>query len=232
MNQTAHLYRVQKLDLALDHNNKRIQEIDRLLDSDKTIQSAKNQIRTAKIDSQKAHQTLREIEENSRSIQTKIQISESKLYGGKITNPKELQDIQNEIASLKRHLSNIEDEQLEAMMALENYEQKLKQAETDLIKAQADFSQKSAGLLGEKSQIQKENERLSKERSATVSFVSDDALELYQNLRANKNGRPMAIIEDQCCAACGTSLRPAELQSAKSIKITYCPSCGRILYAG
>ena len=118
------------------------------------------------------------------------------------------------------------------MIALENCEQKLKQAETDLAQAQADFAQKSAGLLGEKSQIEKENVRLSKERSATVSFVSDDALKLYQSLRTNKNGRPMAIIEDQCCAACGTSLRPAELQSARSSKITYCPSCGRILYAG
>ena len=142
MNQTAHLYRVQKLDLGLDQNLKRIHEIDRILDSDKTIHSANNRVRTAKIDAQKAHQMLREIEENSRFIQTKIQISEGKLYGGKISNPKELQDIQNEIAALKRHLSNIEDEQLEAMIALENCEQKLKQAETDLAQAQADFAQK------------------------------------------------------------------------------------------
>jgi len=232
MNQTAHLFRVQKLDLELDHNLKRIQEIDRFINSDKTIQTAERQVQTAESNLQKTRQKLCEVEETARSIRTKIEISESKLYGGKIINPKELQDIQNEIASLKRHLTHVEDDQLEAMIDSEKSELSLTEAKTNLSTAQADFAERSAGLLGEKGQLQKENERLSKERAATLSFISEDALKLYQNLRAQKNGRAMAGIEDQCCAACGTSLRPAELQSARSSGITFCPSCGRILYAG
>lgn len=232
MNQTDHLFRLQKLDLELDHNLKRIQEIDRVISSDDTMQVAQNQLQSAKFNSQKAHHKLREIEETARSLQVKIEISEKKLYGGKILNPKELQDIQNEILSLKRHLVRVEDDQLEAMIALEKAELKLKESESNLMNAQVEFSEKSAGLLGEKGQLQKENERLLKERDATMSFITFDVLELYQKLRAQKNGRAVASIEDQCCAACGASLRPAELQAARSSKLTFCPSCGRILYAG
>ena len=232
MNQTAHLFRVQKLDLELDHNHKRIQEIDKILESDKTIQMARSRLQAAKFDVQKAHQKLREIEETARSVQTKMEISENKLYGGKIKNPKELQDIQNEIAALKRHLSSVEDEQLDAMVDLENCNKALKKAETDLAKFQADFAQRSAGLLGEKGQLEKVNQRLSTERSATMGFLPDDSLQLYQTLRSQKNGRAMALIDDQSCGACGTTLRPAELQSARTSKITFCPTCGRILYAG
>ncbi len=232
MNQTAHLFRVQKLDLELDHNHKRIQEIDRILESDQTIQTARSRLQTAKFDVQKAHQKLREIEETARSVQTKMEISENKLYGGKIKNPKELQDIQNEIAALKRRLSNVEDEQLDAMVDLENNDQILKKAEANLSESQADFAQRSAGLLGEKGQLEKINDRLSTERAAAIGFLPDDSLQLYQSLRSKKNGRAMALIDDQCCGACGTSLRPAELQSAHTSKITFCPTCGRILYAG
>jgi predicted nucleic acid-binding Zn-ribbon protein len=65
-----------------------------------------------------------------------------------------------------------------------------------------------------------------------VSQVGDDLLSLYDALRSKKKGIAVSKIEDQMCSVCGSTLTPAECQSAKSrIDIISCPTCGRILYA-
>jgi uncharacterized protein involved in exopolysaccharide biosynthesis len=52
-------------------------------------------------------------------------------------------------------------------------------------------------------------------------------------LLAAVGGLALATVADESCEACGSSLTPAEIQAAKAPgRITLCPSCGRILYAG
>ena len=59
------------------------------------------------------------VEEEVREQQIKIEQNQSRLYSGKVTNPKELQDLQAEAEAFKRQLSLHENRQLEKMMALE-----------------------------------------------------------------------------------------------------------------
>ena len=80
----------------------------------------------------KAQQALRTIEEKAKAVRVKLETSNAKLYGGRITNPKELQDIQLDVASSKRRLSAFEDEQLTAMIALEEAEAAQAAAEQSL----------------------------------------------------------------------------------------------------
>jgi uncharacterized protein len=70
-----------------------------------------------------------------------MQTSEASLYGGKIRNPKELQDLQVEIAALKRRTATLEDEQLEAMLAVEDAETQLTEANKNLNEVKATFCQ-------------------------------------------------------------------------------------------
>ena len=58
--------------------------------------------------------------------------AEASLYGGHVQNPKELQDLQKDVASLKRHLETLEERELEAMEAAENAEKDFAAAEADL----------------------------------------------------------------------------------------------------
>ena len=67
---------------------------------------------------------------NVNKQKVKIEQSEASLYSGNVTNPKELQDLQNEAAALKRYLVTLEDRQLEAMLEVETAEQS-KQAALD-----------------------------------------------------------------------------------------------------
>jgi uncharacterized protein len=75
--------------------------------------------------------------------------------------------------------------------------------------------------------------RLGEERSAAVESIAPKELELYEKLRMEKRGVAVAMIEDKCCSACGSTLSSGQIQAARAPNsITPCPSCGRILYGG
>ncbi|NMB88810.1 MAG: hypothetical protein GYA17_10650 [Chloroflexi bacterium] len=233
MNQSAQLYQLQKIDSELDQTNNRLKEIEKILAEDESVQAADRVVKDCIQQQHKAQRDLREIEENAKAIAIKISTSESSLYGGKIRNPKELQDLQGEIASLKKRLAALEDEQLEAMVVVEGSDEDYKSAQGRLEAAKANFANMQAGLFGERTNLKKQCERLGMERQATITSISADNLAAYNHLRTSKRGLAVSRIEDDSCHACGTEIRPAERQLAKSsLQIAFCSSCGRILFAG
>jgi uncharacterized protein len=233
MNQSSQLYQVQKIDTALDQTNARLGEIMRIIESDQSVHTAQDLVASAMEILQSSRRSLTLIEDAVKAVEIKIQISEASLYGGKISNPKELQDLQNEITALKRRLASLEDDQLEAMLAFEDAETHLSEANKNLNKVKATFASQQASLLGEQSQLLKIAERLQAERDATVQSILPENLELYERLRRQKRGLAVVMVEDGTCSGCGSSIRPAERQLARSpSQMLPCSSCGRILYAG
>ena len=87
-------------------------------------------------------------------------------------------------------------------------------------------------MTAEQSELNKDLERLDAERSAALSPLDPSLLTVYDGLRQQKRGLAIAAVSDGACAACGTTLTPAQLQSARSTaQLNNCPTCGRILYA-
>jgi len=232
MNQASQLNQLQTLDTEIDRINHRLAEIDRTLSSDEIVQAAEASELQAKNECTKARRNLQTIETSVDEVRIKISTSDAALYGGKIRNPKELQDLQTEISSLKKRMSALEDEQLEAMVLLEQAETALSIAARCLEATRADQISQHAGLLGEQSQLQKELERLLTVRSATYGSILPENASLYERLRKQKRGVAVSKIEDGACKACGSSVRPAERQMARiASQLVLCSDCGRILYS-
>lgn len=233
MNEAFHLSRLQKMDTQVDQIDGRLAEIQTVLDNDAEVQNAQRAHTAADQQLREARKALKVAEEAVQSHRVKIDLNQSALYGGRVRNPKELQDLQNESAALARHLSVLEDNQLEAMMTLEEAEQQSAASSSALDQAQADFAMRSAALIGERSRLQKDRERLLAEREPTASQIAPNYLDIYNRLRQQKRGVAVAGIEESCCTACGSELPPMDWQAARSPnKVVYCASCGRILYAG
>ena len=230
MNQVFILFRLQKIDTLLEQISNRLQKIELLINENTTIIAAQktlSEITSVYDQSQKEFESL---EEKIQQHKLKIGFSESALYGGKVKNPKELQDLQNEIASLKKSIQLLEDEQLALMDKIDSQSVIKKAAEADLHQKQAEKIQQTAALQGEKSALEKSRETTQKEKIALLSTVEKDKIDLYNRLFLQKKGLVVAQIQDGSCDACGTSLTPSELQTTKaSLKITYCTGCGRML---
>ncbi|MDR3575129.1 MAG: C4-type zinc ribbon domain-containing protein [Anaerolineaceae bacterium] len=233
MNQAFNLFRLQKIDTQLDQINGRLAEIGHILATDETLRQAEEDLKTAKNKLFIMQQSLKQKEEEVLAQRIKIETAESSLYGGKVRNPKELQDLQVDVASLKKRLSILEDEQLDIMVAVELSETEFGQTQKALIQAQADHSNRSASLVGEQSQLIKSKDNLIAERNPLLNSVVPENLAIYQSLREQKKGVAVVSVEDESCSACGTTIRPVEIQAARSPqKIAFCSSCNRILYAG
>ncbi len=226
------LFRLQQVDRQMDQALVRLNAIQQTLGNDSELRAVLDQVEAAKAENARAEKSLRETEAAVQSQQVKIEQAESSLYGGRVHNPKELQDLQNDIAALKRFLSTLEERQLESMLAAEAAQAALGRAESALTELQSRRGSEHSLLIGEQSSLTKKVERLQVERQAAANDIPAPSRELYERLRQQRRGIAVAEVTDNTCSACGTPITAALQQNARSTtQITHCSSCGRILYA-
>ncbi len=231
MSKVLDLYRLQQTDSQMDRARARLQAILNLLENDEAIRQQEEQHRQAKERLHACQAELRQAEAAVQQQRIKIEQAEAALYAGAIKNPKELQDLQNDVAALKRRLTVLEERQLEAMLALEQAEQDFAAAEQTWQTAQAEWSQKTGDLRSEQAALQKELEKLATERLGIAQTISQEHIQLYEELRSERRGVAIAGIAENACEACGAQLTPAQAQAVRlAAQIVRCPSCGRILY--
>ena len=231
MNQTLSLYRLQQTDSQISRVQARLQAIQKILEDDEALRQASTQAEVADKNRLVAERALRQAEDTVRDQHIKIEQTESSLYSGSVHNPKELQDLQNEVAALKRHLATLEDRQLEAMLNCEESESAHQAAQAALRAVQSQSNKQNQSLGQEQASLQREIAKLEAERQAIANAIPAQFIENYNQLRQTRGGVAVAAISDSACAACGSGLTPAEQQSARSAaQMTRCPSCGRILY--
>lgn len=230
MSQTLSLYRLQQTDAAIERILARLEEIETILSDDAAIRAARIQVEEREQQRRNAERQLRQAEQAVEAQRIKIEQVEASLYGGAVRNPKELQDLHNDLAALQRHLSKLENQQLEAMIALESAETVSREAQQALQVTQAERERLLTTLREEQARLQKELEKYRAERQAITVSISAENLELYQQLRQSRRGVAVASIVESACSACGAALPPAIQQAARSsAQLTRCPSCGRIL---
>ena len=233
MSRPFQLYRLQQIDSQIDWHHARIKEIDAALENNVALRQAQEGANQAEKTHQDGRKALHQAEEAVRQQRVKIEQNESTLYGGKVHNPKELQDLQNEVAALKRYLGVLEERQLDAMLLEEEIAQISAAAVAALTLAQADFEKQSGDLNGERQRLVKETAHLQEERQASVDSIEAADIGLYENLRRQRRGIAVAKVNNKACAACGSTLNMVLLHAAHSPnQLSRCDTCGRILYVG
>lgn len=233
MSQTFKLYRLQQVDSHLDRIHARLRQIHAAINDDLALKEAHKNLDQATLHLEAQRKVLRQAEEQVRQQRVKIEQTESTLYSGKVRNPKELQDLQNEAAALKRYRGTLEDRQLEAMIAVEEAEERGQEREQALEKEQTEFQEKIAELTQEQANLNAELARLEDEREATTRSIEAPDLALYEQLRKQRRGIAVAKVSENACSACGSTLNASLLHAARSpSQIVRCDTCGRILYGG
>jgi len=226
------LYRLQQVDSKLDQAHSRLTAIQQTLENDVELRISTERCVNAENRLKETERLLKQSEQDVEKQRIKLQQTEASLYGGLVHNPKELQDLQKDVASLKKHLETLEERELEAMDTTEKAEQELKLAQADLERVKASKGEQFRSLTEESTVLNRDLERFSSERLAVVSDLTPIAINSYDQLRKHRRGLAVTTLSDGSCAACGTTLTASQQQSAHSTsQLFYCPSCGRILYA-
>ncbi len=232
MSAALSLYRLQQVDSQIDHIQLRLKAIRQILENDVELRAANEQSATADNQLKEAERLLKQSEQEVEKQRIKLQQTESSLYSGAVHNPKELQDLQKDVVSLKRHLETLEERELEAMILVETAEKDSQNAKAGLAQVTASRGDQFRHLTVEADSLNKELERFSSERGAVIQDLAAQAIREYEQLRKQRRGIAVTIVSDSACAACGTTLTPSQQQSARSTsQLFHCPSCGRILYS-
>lgn len=155
-----------------------------------------------------------------------------RMDSGAITNPKDLERMQHELASLERRISTLEDEELEVMEQLEQAQASL----TELTEKLSAVDIRVADLVAARDEktaaIDVELEAVVAERAPAVEGMPADLLALYDRLRTNKNGVGAAELRQRRCSGCQLTIDNAELaiiRAKPSDEVVRCEECTRIL---
>ncbi|HUI90216.1 MAG TPA: C4-type zinc ribbon domain-containing protein [Anaerolineales bacterium] len=232
MSASLGLFRLQQIDSQIGQIETRLAEIQKVLEDDAKLREARELVGAAEEEQRAAERAQHQSEDDAQSQQIKIQQAESSLYGGTVRNPKELQDLQADVGTLKKHLATLEELELQDMLRTENAQAAVKEAQGELSRVEMQRSKEHSRSFEEKESLTLELNRLQSEREAAVGAIAADRLKIYDELRQLRRGVAVAEVSDNACGACGITLTAAIQQTARhASELVHCPACGRILYA-
>lgn len=160
---------------------------------------------------------------------------EERAVSGRVTSPKELTAIQEEVAALRRRQSSLEDDLLERMEARETLERELAELASRreaVVGEQAKVTQARDAALAE---IDRELEVERSAREALAPTVDEGLLALYDQVRRRQSGVGAAALVGNTCQGCRVTISPVELSAIRRLpveEIKRCENCRRILVVG
>jgi predicted nucleic acid-binding Zn-ribbon protein len=154
-----------------------------------------------------------------------------KAYGGTISNPKELETLEKEIASIGRTRDRLENELLALFDAVDARSRAVQEQEqlaaslTERLNQTVEtHDRETARLTGEIADLQAE-------RAQVAAAVGTDNLELYERIRDKCANVGVSVIIGNTCSACNVGL--PVVQVARLIRnqdLERCESCRRLLW--
>lgn len=228
------LFQLQSTDLALAKERSRLLEIQAALQEPERLREAQETVTALEAEVQRWRSQQQDAELEIRGLKEKIAGTDSLLMSGRVSNPKELESHQANVDSMRRHVDMLEDRGVEALLHLEESGTALAEAQTRLQRVQSEWAQERRSLIQEGKALQVDFNRQREARKRQAAALAPDLLHLYEDLRRRKGGVALARVSDGSCGACYVSLPTGVVSEARSARqsAVYCPSCGRILYAG
>lgn len=229
MTKGADMYRLQCLDSERDGKRRRLSEVRTALGENEALEQAHQALESAQAKVRESAVRQRDLELETQGLADKIAHEEKQLYGGVITNPKELGDLQAEIAALRRRQRQLEEELLVAMIELDEAEAICTQARQHLDAMQADWSAQQADLLGEQEALQGELAEIEQARGVLLPSIDAGDLATYQALRRRKGGVAVVRLSGGACGGCGVAIPPGLEWQLREGKQVTCSNCERIV---
>lgn len=172
------------------------------------------------------------LEDEITALTDKATQHDKTLYSGTVGNPRELQALQDEIAALKRRISQLEDQELELMEQIEPLDAELAVASA----RRTALDDRAAGLRAQIAEeevgIEAQLVQVREERAAIAGEVAPELLAEYETLRPQSGGIAIARLVGGSCGGCHLGLSAVEIDRIKKLPPdapARCEECGRLL---
>lgn len=226
---TRQLFQLQELDTEIEQKDLALSQKQSQLGDRQVLDKAQKRLAEEQKRLDELRRQHRDAEAKVTDLLDKIAEIEGKLYGGKITNPKELSGLHHEVSTMKARSDDLENATLEIIDRVEEVESIVATTINDLKKLEEDWQQQQQQLVDDIEKLQGSLDDLQKKRQELIGQIDVAIVNLYEKIRKQKK-QAVAKVEQGICRACRISLSASTLQRARSGQPIQCGTCGRILY--
>ncbi len=161
----------------------------------------------------------------------RIQKDEKRMASG-TASPKELEQVQHELASLNKRISELEEIQLEVMVRVDGIDDRIKSLSMERDQFKSKMAELDAQKTKELADIAEAVSSANSQRADISAKISAEVVELYEKIRKTGDGIGAARLIEGKCDGCHLSINAVELSKIKETaadEIVRCEECRRIL---
>jgi predicted nucleic acid-binding Zn-ribbon protein len=227
------LYQLQLVDTERDQNSQRLAEIESSLGETRDVVQAREAVVDIRESLGKLQAQMRTLELEIAGLSAKLKVNQDRLYGGKVRSPKELSSLQDEAAALGRRRSELEDEQLELMIAIDEQEAESAERQARFRQIEDTWRADQETLQADKVRREERLAELDAQRADMRTRIGPADLALYDDLRNRRGGTGVALLKRGICQVCGVDVPTGVAMAVQRGEgMHFCPVCNRLLTGG
>jgi predicted nucleic acid-binding Zn-ribbon protein len=227
----AILYQVQQLDGELARRKVALAGLDTGAELKAEIAAGEAALTDLQRRHHESERQAREVELETRTLEGKRDRYDAQLNSGAVRNPRQLEDLQKEVAMLRREISKLDDRMLSLMDAMEGERAETEAREADLAGKRDRLTAVLATHESESARLNSEMAALQQERDQTAARVDANLLRRYEQIRARGGNVGIVKVTGDVCPGCHLTLASELLKELRTGRIGLtCDNCGRLLY--
>lgn len=164
-------------------------------------------------------------------VVTRIEKDEKRMASG-TASPKELEQMQHELASLNKRRSELEEIELEVMVRVDGIDDRIKSLSVERDQFKLKMAELDAQKTKELTDIAEAVSSANGQRADIAAKISAEVVELYEKIKKTGAGIGAARLIEGKCDGCHLSINAVELSKIKEMaadEIVRCEECRRIL---
>ena len=229
MSTVKQLYHLEEIDTSLDESKSLLQEIEAELHDRNAIVQLEAELDEHKQKLAGEEQKRRMAENEVQDTEGKLSETKTQLYSGKVTNPKELINLERGMRQLESILKDKDEVALELMVVVDEAAKSVEEKGIQLEEMKRSFEQRCGELETQRDEVNKQRTALEAERLQVMADIPPQTVELYRMLRVS--GRKAVVtVEREVCMGCRITLPRNVLMNLREEELVHCPNCNRILY--
>ncbi|MEU0965103.1 C4-type zinc ribbon domain-containing protein [Streptomyces sp. NPDC005917] len=226
---------VQALDVRLQqlaHKRKSLPEHAEIESLTKDLTQLRDLLVAAQTEESDTAREQTKAEQDVDQVRQRAARDQQRLDSGAVTSPKDLENLQKEIASLAKRQGDLEDVVLEVMERRESAQERIAELTERVGAVQGRIDEATGRRDAASEEINAEAATVTKEREVIAGSVPADLLKLYDKLREQQGGIGAAKLYARSCQGCRQELAITELSEIRAAApdtVVRCENCRRIL---
>ncbi|MCI7631388.1 MAG: hypothetical protein MSS41_02940 [Collinsella sp.] len=232
MSAGATLLKLQQIDLELARNKSELAnmpELKELASKRKTYVKLKSEM--TKLYAQRKDLDIELDDLNTTEIQTNNAIEAAKKRHFDGSDYREVQDLENELATLAKRLDKIEHTRKDVVVAHKEALDREARAQAIIAKFEEGVKADTKAARAKAADLQTQIDAATKERTALAATLPTDVLTDYERLLKQFRGLAVETIKGNIPTVCHTALQASSMSDLNhdGSEITHCPYCHRLL---